>query len=185
VPNLIRIADEEILSIFPPEEQGGPFRITAFLKDREGKKILEVIENEWRPSVANWDVEVVGRRITIRRGPGDLSLVIRSEPPHRIVFERIEMEHRGVRISGQEGKAITIRAGRTHLITEGLTCEGCKTGIEFNDGNIGIGGGGGRTSIDSLSGWFAPKRPDVARPSRNAPCPCGSGKRFKRCHGAI
>jgi hypothetical protein len=22
-------------------------------------------------------------------------------------------------------------------------------------------------------------------PSRNAPCPCGSGKRYKECHGAI
>ncbi|MGH3647444.1 MAG: SEC-C metal-binding domain-containing protein, partial [Micromonosporaceae bacterium] len=21
-------------------------------------------------------------------------------------------------------------------------------------------------------------------PSRNAPCPCGSGKKYKRCHGA-
>lgn len=24
----------------------------------------------------------------------------------------------------------------------------------------------------------------VVRPSRNDPCPCGSGKKFKRCHGA-
>jgi hypothetical protein len=26
--------------------------------------------------------------------------------------------------------------------------------------------------------------PDSARPGRNDPCPCGSGKKYKRCHGA-
>jgi uncharacterized protein len=34
---------------------------------------------------------------------------------------------------------------------------------------------------------FAPKtetRRVEARPGRNDPCPCGSGKKFKRCHGA-
>jgi len=26
---------------------------------------------------------------------------------------------------------------------------------------------------------------DLAMLSRNAPCPCGSGKKFKHCHGAV
>ena len=26
---------------------------------------------------------------------------------------------------------------------------------------------------------------DWERTSRNAPCPCGSGKKFKHCHGAL
>ena len=25
----------------------------------------------------------------------------------------------------------------------------------------------------------------AAPPARNAPCPCGSGKRYKDCHGAL
>ena len=25
---------------------------------------------------------------------------------------------------------------------------------------------------------------DAGGPARNAPCPCGSGKKYKRCHGA-
>ncbi|MDQ4105436.1 MAG: SEC-C metal-binding domain-containing protein [Actinomycetota bacterium] len=24
----------------------------------------------------------------------------------------------------------------------------------------------------------------AGEPARNAPCPCGSGKKYKRCHGA-
>ena len=33
---------------------------------------------------------------------------------------------------------------------------------------------------------FAPQPPRVVgdKPDRNAPCPCGSGKKYKRCHGA-
>ena len=27
--------------------------------------------------------------------------------------------------------------------------------------------------------------PDWQRTSRNAACPCGSGKKFKHCHGAL
>lgn len=30
----------------------------------------------------------------------------------------------------------------------------------------------------------AESRPATARPGRNDPCPCGSGQKFKRCHGA-
>jgi hypothetical protein len=33
---------------------------------------------------------------------------------------------------------------------------------------------------------FAPQPPRIVgdKPARNAPCPCGSGKKYKRCHGA-
>jgi len=30
----------------------------------------------------------------------------------------------------------------------------------------------------------AQKGPDVGRVDRNDPCPCGSGKKYKKCHGA-
>lgn len=39
----------------------------------------------------------------------------------------------------------------------------------------------------ALTQWsYAPPKPTPARrakPSRNAPCPCGSGRRYKACHG--
>ena len=30
-----------------------------------------------------------------------------------------------------------------------------------------------------------PYRREVPKPGRNDPCPCGSGKKFKKCHGAV
>jgi preprotein translocase subunit SecA len=41
----------------------------------------------------------------------------------------------------------------------------------------------GRNVPDGPSGTPAPIRPGQKRLGRNAPCPCGSGRKFKRCHG--
>lgn len=35
---------------------------------------------------------------------------------------------------------------------------------------------------DKHESWFANRT--LEKPARNAPCPCGSGKKFKRCHGS-
>jgi preprotein translocase subunit SecA len=42
--------------------------------------------------------------------------------------------------------------------------------------------GAGRTR--SLSGSNAAANTDWSNVGRNDPCPCGSGKKFKKCHGA-
>jgi len=58
---------------------------------------------------------------------------------------------------------------------------------------LGIGGGDG--SGKTTARRSGPMTPNATRkpspgqavgggPSRNAPCPCGSGKKYKRCHGA-
>jgi preprotein translocase subunit SecA len=59
---------------------------------------------------------------------------------------------------------------------------------------LGNGRAGTRTgetarAAGSPGGQAASKRPAVGQvvgsgPSRNGPCPCGSGKKYKRCHGA-
>ncbi len=50
----------------------------------------------------------------------------------------------------------------------------------------------GRTQLPAIRAYLDLWRTEQARPaptfegvSRNAPCPCGSGKRFKRCHGQL
>jgi uncharacterized protein len=34
-------------------------------------------------------------------------------------------------------------------------------------------------------GWWHLRRTEPMNAARNEPCPCGSGKRFKHCHGAV
>jgi hypothetical protein len=102
---LIRISGDDVFSIRPPEENGGPFILDARFFDADGRPILDIVANEWRSSSDNWDVEIVGSRITIRKELGNFALVLRSEPPRKLVIERMEMVHKGIRISCQEGKS--------------------------------------------------------------------------------
>ncbi len=48
--------------------------------------------------------------------------------------------------------------------------------------------GGGQTSVQRsgtvVQATVAADHPEWGKVARNAPCPCGSGKKFKRCHGA-
>jgi preprotein translocase subunit SecA len=54
---------------------------------------------------------------------------------------------------------------------------------------LGDGDGGPRRSGPASPTAAGARRPSPGQsvgsgPSRNAPCPCGSGKKYKRCHGA-
>jgi uncharacterized protein YecA (UPF0149 family) len=47
----------------------------------------------------------------------------------------------------------------------------------------------GRTAYDALNSAekeqaASPHADTEPKPGRNEPCPCGSGKKYKRCHGA-
>jgi preprotein translocase subunit SecA len=55
---------------------------------------------------------------------------------------------------------------------------------EFDDPQPGT-----RTNAPRLAGRPVPVNPNDpatwGKVSRNAPCPCGSGKKFKQCHGTF
>jgi len=216
---LIEINGDSIISISGPESEGGPFRINANLRDRNGGRILEIDANEWKTPVTNWDVEVVGSRISVRCAARDISLVLRSEPPGRIIIERLEMQHRGTRIRCVENEYIEVitREGRT-MRSGSLTVEECTVGIQVTHDalRLGVAGadrgtvytdrvefrgpGGGLLLTDSNSVYsglpgsvaISIGTPPVAhqasqgptrKQGRNDPCYCGSGKKYKRCHG--
>jgi uncharacterized protein YchJ len=52
--------------------------------------------------------------------------------------------------------------------------------LEDDSGEEFIFSGENEALSEEEMGTAPPKK----TPSRNAPCPCGSGKRFKHCHGA-
>lgn len=81
----------DLLSVLPPEEDGGPFRISGVFSDSTGQVSLVIEENEWSASSSLWDVEVVGPRITIREGERNITLVLRVDPPNLLCVERLNM----------------------------------------------------------------------------------------------
>src|SRR5580692_9516334 len=42
-------------------------------------------------------------------GQGEIIMILRSEPPHRLVVERLQMHHRGTTIQAQDGRDIIVR----------------------------------------------------------------------------
>jgi len=65
--------------------------INAVFLDDEGDQTLRISDNIWYGAVHAWDTEVVGRRIKVRKKKGALALVLRLEPPSKIVIEKLDM----------------------------------------------------------------------------------------------
>lgn len=196
---LIRVDGEEVFSITPPEAENQPFRVNARFYDKSGELTLEIVDNEMRAAVTNWDVEVVGSRIAIRSQLRVFDLVIRSEPPHRLVIERLDMVYKGLSIICREGFDTTIEnEGAILKVNSGVfDCDGI---IEIEKGVLSVGcmcrsatmglhiGGGDSRLSPTLRSSRVPLGAQMRNPlkqGRNEPCSCGSGKKFKRCHGAI
>lgn len=193
VKTLISFDGESVLTILPPLSIGLPFRVNANLRNEVGNSVLEIVDNEWRTPITNWDVDISGALITIRRGLGDIVLVIKSEPPHRIVIERLNMYHRGHQISCREGHDLKVvtRQGNILKASE-LVVEDCDSAIEIRGNILAVGVGGGSVSISGSFDSGPPIYPislgsigaDLAgKPRRVARCACGSGLRYKECHG--
>jgi len=218
--SLISIDGESILAISPPEVSGGPFRIDADLRDIEGGQILAIESNCWRVPTTNWDVEVVGSRISVRCAPRNIALVLRTEPPERLFIERLEMNHRGTTVRCREGEFIEITTPNgTVMRTGSVVADNCLVGVQVNGDSVALGVGMGATSKVRIAeaksrtpegrrglliqnctfggniqnavlvegGRTPGKNPEKGRRIRQVPknhrCPCGSGRKYKLCHG--
>lgn len=194
VRSLIRIEGVDLLSVKKPESPGAPFLLSANLYDSHGCELIRIVENEWQSRSDNWDVEVVGPRITFRGGPGKIALVLRSEPPNRLVVERLDLFFQGYSIKGSEHEQFDLITpnGRS-VLSSGMELDGCAIGIEVSNEQLCIGVGGGSVYLKYVefngSAFPAPQARQVLntipRVGRNEPCPCGSGKKYKRCHGIV
>lgn len=148
---LLSVLGDDIFRVDPPETTGGPFRISARIYDRFSRPILEIIENEWRTPVWNWDVSVIGRRITIRSHIRDIDLVLRTDPPNLLTVERLRMNHRGLSVDCRPlyPTRIVTPTG-TVIETEGMTLNGCQKAIEVSENGFAIGVGGGSVAIREM-----------------------------------
>jgi hypothetical protein len=110
------------LSVAAPEVPGGPVLLSAEFFDPNGALALEIRDNEWLPAIGQWDTEVEGRRITVRRAPGEIVLQLRTDPPHGFHVERLRMEKFGLGITIDPDGSVTLsRDGGVIKVT------GCAT----------------------------------------------------------
>jgi hypothetical protein len=88
--------DDEILFGFSAaEEAGAPVRLQAHLCDKDGRQLLEIVDNVWEAGVDNFDVET-SSGILIRGADGEVVLkIVFREPDNLIVVERLHMAYKG------------------------------------------------------------------------------------------
>jgi len=193
VRSLITIDGEEVFSIEPPLLSHGPFTVNALLCDKHGRQTLKIVRNEFQANVSNWDVEMSGPLIRVRSAPGKFDLVIRVEPPRRLVIERLDMVYKNFSIQCREGQDMIIEGAGTLLKVTGAAFSDCDIAICVRGSSLSMGVGGGSTHIEHMivNPEHNPRRPGVVFKSnppmhsqgRNEPCRCGSGKKYKHCHG--
>ena len=90
VQTVLKHHGQNVISVVPGQGDT-PGTISAIFTDELGAPVLNLIENAWEGSTSNWDIDVVGPRITVRRTAGVVALRLRLDPPGVIVVEHLDM----------------------------------------------------------------------------------------------
>jgi preprotein translocase subunit SecA len=183
---------EKGLSLNPETEQ-------PLLRDIERFVILQVVDLRWREHLENMDYlrEGVHLRAMAQKDPlveytaeghvmfQDLNAAIHEEVVATLFHAEIEVEEvdqlqQAQAAQGLDGGAVAYEheslAGAQAIAAAGAGALAGDVGSMTSAGAIDAGGGSVATQQRVVS-----ERDKIGR---NDPCWCGSGKKFKRCHGA-
>ncbi len=158
------------------------------MRELERFVILQVVDQRWREHLENMDYlrEGVGLRSLAQKDPLveytseghamflELNGLIREEVLGTLFHAQLAPEDAEQLRMAQEQNATMAGNG-------GLSYE-----HEQSMGADAIAGalGGGATSVSTLQAPVQRTAGEYDKVGRNDPCPCGSGKKFKKCHGA-
>lgn len=131
IKTLVTIKGYPILSIRSPEASGQPYRLSGLFVDDIGNYTLKITDNVWSADVDQWDVECEGARITIRNRPRNICLVLKQEPPTRLIVERLNMYFEGVWLRGNADRLQYSHDGVGWSTIEGVIMQNGSHGIAF------------------------------------------------------
>jgi preprotein translocase subunit SecA len=201
---LIEEFQEDARDTYAEKEQGiglNPETEQPLLRDVERFVILQVVDVRWREHLENMDYlrEGVHLRAMAQKDPlveytaeghrmfEQLSAEIREEVVRTLFHAEIQLEEADQLQQAQEAQALDggglayeheSLAGAQAIAAAGGGAAAALAGdgVSVTAGTVGAGGGSVMTQQRVTS--------DREKIGRNDPCWCGSGKKFKRCHGA-
>lgn len=97
--------------------EDGRLLLMVQLFNEANELLVQIAESELVYSTSPWDVEFVGRRLTVRHGPGDIFVSMTFEPPTCVVVDRGRLWRNGVEL----------QIAPTGLQIGGLTMSDCGT----------------------------------------------------------
>lgn len=95
VAQAIRIDGEPLISV---TLEDGHFLLSLRVYDRQGGLVLRINDNELVLNVYSWDIELVGKRLTIRQAARDILFDIVFQPPSTVIIQRGWILRNGVEI---------------------------------------------------------------------------------------
>lgn len=104
------------------KKQDGCLLLSLRIFDKEGNPLLTVDDNELIFSVDSWDVELVGKRLTIRAGLGLILAQVEFYPPSAIVINRGTFAYDG----------FPVRVAPDHILLEKYNIRMEKSGASMN-----------------------------------------------------
>jgi len=136
------------------------------LRELERKILLSVLDRKWREHLYEMDYlqEGIGLRAMAQRDP----LVEYQKEGYELfsaMMDAIKEELVGFLFN------VEVKVENEHVEAKGVTPAAPKQELRYSSPSES---GQGLNSSPAVNGGV----------SRNSPCPCGSGKKYKRCHGA-
>jgi preprotein translocase subunit SecA len=155
------------------------------MRELERRVVLSVLDRKWREHLYEMDYlqEGIGLRAMAQRDP----LVEYQREGFNMfaaMMDAIKEESVGyvfnLEVQVEDESAEDAEGGEHHheVVAKGLEAPKRPTQVQYSAPTLDGDTSGGATQT-------AVKDPDdvYADVPRNAPCPCGSGKKYKRCHG--
>lgn len=193
------IADEEMLSRFKDSSDRVANELAAGIPEDEMHRVekqvlLQVIDRNWREHLQQLDAlkSVIGMRAYGQRDPlneykseaftlFDKLLISLREDVTAAMFRLLlntQIQRQQMAEAQQKAQAETV-AQSTKLPTAAPTS--ARSPMEL----MGAAAGAGAMRPPTVEMSDEPTAAQLAALPRNAPCPCGSGKKVKQCHGRV
>jgi hypothetical protein len=118
--NILVLGNEAVLKVNACAKEE-PFRFSAIFKDQQDNISLKIDKNEWIAPVHSWDIEQVGKRLSIINNPLDTKIVILANPPHELIFEELDTYYNG---------------GKVHFDNKGIFIIKNSSGQTINNINV-------------------------------------------------
>jgi trigger factor len=123
----IRIDGE---SLFGVRLEDGHFLLNLSVYDSDDNLVLRIVDNELVLNVCSWDIEVVGARITIRQGRGNILFDIVFRPPSSVAVLRGRFLYHGVELFVAPKWCALLN---NRLVFSGLGIRNCLVGLNIGD----------------------------------------------------
>lgn len=125
----VAVGDTFLSEVKEAEEPGGPFRLSANFCNSRGELSLQIVDNEWRASTMNWDVEATGGVITIKDNPRHISLRLVVDSPERVVVDKLDMYLGGLHFFGSPQELVVESPNGRRANYSRNIADHCKVGL--------------------------------------------------------